>query len=76
MNSDNSNKKNIDSYLFDREELLKRISKYLLIGVLVFVTAYYVPKNKLEMNEVLFIGISASAAFGVIDIFYPSVCIV
>ena len=75
MNSNNNNKR-IDSYLFKKEEMLKRVSKYLLIGLLVFVTAYYVPKNKLEINEVLFIGISASAAFGIIDVFYPSVCIV
>ena len=74
MNSENNNK--IDKNIFDKEELLKRVSKYLIIGLIVFLSAFFVPENKLKVVEVLFIGLSASAAFGVIDLFYPSVCIV
>ena len=68
--------KKIDQTNFDKEELLKRVSKYFIIGLIVFLSAFFVPENKLRMVEALFIGLSASAAFGVIDLFYPSVCIV
>ena len=73
MNSENNK---INKNIFDREELLKRISKYVIIGLIVFLSAFFVPENNLKVTEALFIGLSASAAFGVIDLFYPSVCII
>ena len=75
METKKNNNNKIDKSLFDKDELLKRICKYLIIGFIVFATSYFVPENKLRLVECLFIGISASAAFGVIDLFYPSVCI-
>ena len=77
MDSNNQNKnQKIDISLFDKEEMMKRALKYLIIGVIVFATAYFVPENSLQFTEMLFISISASAAFGLIDLYSPSVCIV
>ena len=79
MNSNNKNQnqnQKIDVSLFDKEEIMKRALKYLIIGSIVFATAYFVPENSLHFTEMLFIAISASAAFGLIDLYSPSVCIV
>ena len=47
--------------------------KYLLEGIAVAVAAYFIPRKKVEMSEIIFIALSAAATFAVLDIFAPKV---
>ena len=59
----------------DWMEVVKRVLKYLILGVAVSLVAYWLPMNKRRMplNNVLMLGVSAAAAFVVLDTFAPSV---
>jgi hypothetical protein len=58
---------------FDVPELLKRAIKYLVEGLAVAVAAFYIPRKRMDLQEILMIGISAAAAFAVLDALAPSV---
>lgn len=47
--------------------------KYLLEGIAVAVAAYFIPRKKVEISEIIFIALSAAATFAVLDIFAPKV---
>ena len=47
--------------------------KYLLEGIAVAVAAYFIPRKKVEIAEIIFIALSAAATFAVLDIFAPKV---
>jgi len=47
--------------------------KYLLEGIAVAVAAYFIPRKKVNMSEIIFIALSAAATFAVLDIFAPKV---
>jgi hypothetical protein len=47
--------------------------KYLLEGIAVAVAAYFIPRKKVEITEIIFIALSAAATFAVLDIFAPKV---
>ena len=47
--------------------------KYLLEGIAVAVAAYFIPRKKVEMAEIIFIALSAAATFAVLDIFAPKI---
>ena len=47
--------------------------KYLLEGIAVAVAAYFIPRKKVEVSEIIFIALSAAATFAVLDIFAPKV---
>ena len=47
--------------------------KYLLEGIAVAVAAYFIPRKKVEITEIIFISLSAAATFAVLDIFAPKV---
>lgn len=61
-------------YALDGREVLVRIFKYLLEGVVVAFAAYMLPgRNKMDVTETLVIGLVAAATFSVLDLFAPSV---
>ena len=47
--------------------------KYLLEGIAVAIAAYFIPRKKVDISEVIFIALSAAATFAVLDIFAPKV---
>ena len=47
--------------------------KYLLEGIAVAIAAYFIPRKKVEVAEIIFIALSAAATFAVLDIFAPKV---
>jgi hypothetical protein len=57
---------------FDLGEIVKRIVKYLIEGCAVALAAVAIPKNKLRVNEVLVLSVTAAATFAVLDMFAPS----
>jgi len=57
---------------FDLGEIVKRIVKYLIEGCAVALAAVAIPKNKLRVNEVLVLSVTAAATFAVLDMFAPT----
>ena len=57
---------------FDFSELIKRVIKYIIEGIIVALAAYVIPKKSLNIEEVVIIALSASATFSILDVFIPS----
>jgi ABC-type Co2+ transport system permease subunit len=58
--------------MFDLQELIKRIIKYLVEGLMVAIAAYAIPKHSLKVEEVIIIALTAAATFAVLDVFVPA----
>lgn len=56
----------------DLNELIKRAVKYLVEGLMVAIAAFVIPKQKLNVEEVVIIALSAAATFAVLDVFVPT----
>lgn len=65
---------NLDmEYHNDPSEMLKRITKYLIEGVIVAIIARWISSYKLTLQEISTIALTASATFILLDIYSPSV---
>lgn len=53
-------------------EFVKRAIKYIVEGLMVAIAAFVIPKQKLNIEEVVIIALSAAATFAVLDVFVPS----
>jgi ABC-type Co2+ transport system permease subunit len=53
-------------------ELVKRIIKYLVEGLMVAIAAYAIPKRSLNMEEIVLISLTAAATFSILDTYIPS----
>ena len=53
-------------------EFVKRAIKYIVEGIMVAIAAFVIPKQKLNIEEVVIIALSAAATFAVLDVFVPS----
>ena len=52
--------------MIDLGELLRRIVKYLVEGIMVAIAAYAIPKKSLNLDEVLLIALTAAATFSIL----------
>jgi ABC-type Co2+ transport system permease subunit len=53
-------------------ELIKRIIKYLVEGLMVAIAAYAIPKRSLNVEEIILIALTAAATFSILDTYIPS----
>lgn len=53
-------------------ELVKRMIKYLVEGLMVAIAAYAIPKRSLNMEEIILIALTAAATFSILDTYVPS----
>ena len=58
---------------FDIQEIVKRAVKYLIEGGAVAVAAYYIPKKKMNIEEIAMIAVTAAATFALLDMYAPSI---
>jgi len=59
---------------FDTAEVVRRALKYLIMGIVVAIGSCYIPQGKkLDLTEIIMIGITASATFAILDMYVPSV---
>ena len=58
--------------MFDVYELVKRIIKYLVEGLMVAIVAFVIPQKPLKMEEIAIIALMAAATFSILDTFIPS----
>jgi ABC-type Co2+ transport system permease subunit len=60
------------SGLINVGELVKRIIKYLVEGLMVAIAAYAIPKRSLNIEEIILISLTAAATFSILDTYIPS----
>jgi len=53
-------------------ELVKRIIKYLVEGLMVALAAFAIPKRSLNIEEIILIALTAAATFSILDTYVPS----
>ena len=58
--------------LINVAELVKRIIKYLVEGLMVAIAAYAIPKQSLKMEEIALLALTAAATFSILDTYIPS----
>jgi ABC-type Co2+ transport system permease subunit len=58
--------------LVNISELVKRIIKYLVEGLMVAIAAFAIPKRSLNLEEIILIALTAAATFSILDTYIPS----
>ena len=58
--------------VIDPNELLRRVIKYLVEGLMVAIVAFVIPQKPLKMDEIAIIALMAAATFSILDTFIPS----
>jgi ABC-type Co2+ transport system permease subunit len=58
--------------MFNINELIKRIIKYIVEGVMIAVAAYVIPKKSLNLEEIGCLALTAAATFAILDTYSPS----
>lgn len=53
-------------------ELVSRIIKYLVEGLVIAIAAIFIPKKSLPLDEVMTLAVLAAAVFALLDLFVPS----
>lgn len=63
----------MNDFQFDFQEAFKRLIRYVLEGLCVGLAVNLVSQKKISLNEVVLIGITASAVLSVLDTFAPAI---
>ena len=58
---------------FDVQELLTRLVKYIIEGLVVALVAWLLPKQQLSTHEVLLLALVAASVFSILDVLAPSI---
>jgi ABC-type Co2+ transport system permease subunit len=61
--------------VLDLGELVRRIVKYVVEGIMVAVAAYAIPKRSMNLDEVMLIALTAAATFSILDTYVPSMAV-
>ena len=55
----------------DRETIIKRLFKYFIMALAIFLAARYVPQSQLTIKDSVIIAIIGTVVFAVLDMFVP-----
>lgn len=58
--------------IVDFPELIKRIVKYVIEGLIVAIAAFAIPKQSMNVMEIGLLALTAAATFSILDTFIPS----
>jgi ABC-type Co2+ transport system permease subunit len=58
--------------MFNTSELIKRVIKYIVEGLMVAIAAYAIPKKSMNMEEIACLALTAAATFAILDTYIPS----
>lgn len=58
--------------LINVSEIIKRVIKYLVEGLMVAIAAYAIPKRSLNVEEIILIALTAAATFSILDTYIPA----
>jgi ABC-type Co2+ transport system permease subunit len=59
----------------DFGELVKRVVKYLVEGLMVAIAAFAIPKRSIQLDEIALIALTAAATFSILDTYVPSMAV-
>ena len=59
----------------DVQEIVKRIVKYFIEGIMVAIAAFVIPQKTLKLDEIMLIALTAAATFSILDTYVPSLAI-
>lgn len=59
--------------MFNFKEIMKRIIKYLVEGLMVAIACYAIPKQSLQLDEIALLALVAAATFSILDTYLPSI---
>ena len=59
----------------DVQEIVKRIIKYLVEGLMVAIACFAIPKVSLDLEEIGLIALTAAATFSILDTYVPSLAV-
>lgn len=51
----------------------QKLTKYLLMGLVVFLTTRYIPDNLIQTKEAIMIGATSAITFAILDMVSPSI---
>lgn len=54
-------------------EIMNRVIKYLVEGLAIAAVAIFIPKKGLQIEEVIFLGVTAAVVFALLDLISPSI---
>jgi len=54
------------------QEIVLRVFKYLVEGIIISLAAYAIPNKSLQFDEIAIIGLVAAATFSILDTFIPT----
>lgn len=58
--------------MLEFNELIRKILKYIIEGLVLALVAFSIPKKRLDLEEIVILGLTASATFSLLDVFLPS----
>ena len=58
--------------MFDINEIVKRIIKYIIEGLMVSIAAFAIPKRSMNLEEIGAIALTAAATFAILDTYIPT----
>ena len=58
--------------MFNFKEIMKRIIKYLVEGLMVAIACYAIPKQSLQLDEIMLLALVAAATFSILDTYIPT----
>lgn len=61
------------SYSFDTQEMLTRLVKYLVEGLVVAIVSYLLPGHKLTGYDITLLALVAASVFSILDLLAPSI---
>lgn len=60
-------------YTFDVQEMITRVVKYLIEGLVVGIVASILPEKPLSLDKIVLLGLTAAAMFSILDLVAPSI---
>jgi hypothetical protein len=54
---------------------LQKLTKYILIGLIIILATKYIPNNELQTKEIIMIGATSSISFAILDMVSPAIVI-
>ena len=58
---------------FNFQEIISRAIKYVVEGGAVAVAAYFIPRRRMNLQEIVMIALTAAAVFAILDLYAPAV---
>jgi len=58
--------------ILNLKEIMKRVIKYLVEGLMVAIAAFAIPQKSLKIDEIALLALVAAATFSILDTFIPT----